>query len=136
VQKALKDIGYSPDESSRIIDVVGTRLRQLEGPLGMSKLDVDGFITRKLTSARTEFNYLLKGLGDADAEFTKAIFDSLAAGTPVSYFDVPKAVREQPTFPKVFYVTVDSDVSFQNRTLEVVWQDPAQREQILKSFKK
>ena len=132
VQKALVSRGYSPDESSRIIDAVGTRLRLLDEPLRMSgPRDADTFISEKLSAARKDLKYVLQGLGDADAKVAKAMLDSLAAGTPVSYNKIPEAVRKHPLFPKVFYVDLDANVLFQNRTYEVVWRDRAQRKEIM-----
>ena len=128
---ALKAKGYTEEQASRMIELVGTRLRLLEVPLedGAAACSCSQFMETSHDFAVRSFTSLLgkPAVRDEAKDSLVDILERIVAheagnGDPPMWDDMPESLRALQ-FSKVLYLRLDGSFTFQSQLHRNVWHE-------------
>lgn len=128
VRKALTERGYAASEASQLIELCGTRLRLLWGPLARSIRPCAADVNDSLmASAHLQFLSLFAELTPSDAAVVAVLFDQIEAaergcGSPPSYHALPDAA-EAADISRFLFINADGGLQFQSSVHRLVWRE-------------
>lgn len=132
VQKALVKVGYSENDAARIVQLCGTRMRQLEGPLRHGRLvPLNVFIQQHDEAAVRQYEDFFTAMGELqDGGGTSAavikLLDRIEASeanhsnTPPSWKNFPPDAISAD-ISRLVFIGLDGRARFQSRVHRRVW---------------
>ncbi len=117
----LVERGYTESEAAKILDVVGPRLRKLEGPLkGDPRPELQSWIEKQMEAAKDSFRLTFKPLDQKQRRQLISLFEILEKEGSVRYPGEFEQLIDELDLSRILYIS-NKGIIFQSRLHENYW---------------